>query len=79
MEQSTVKGKMITDIRCYKKDMIYINYECPDGLKRYNHLNNGGNGTGVIKLYRRKGLRKYDLIDEMDTRNVGCEYGVYDF
>ncbi|MCF0136916.1 MAG: hypothetical protein HUJ66_00965 [Oscillospiraceae bacterium] len=79
VEQSTVKGKMITDIRCYKKDMIYINYECPDGLKRYNHLNNGGNGTGVIKLYRRKGLRKYDLIDEMDTRNVGCEYGVYDF
>ena len=79
VEQTTFKGKLITDIHCWKKDMIYINYECPDGLKRYSHLNNGGNGTGHLQLYRRKGIRKFELIDDMNTKNVGCEYGLYDF
>jgi len=78
VEQTTFKAKMLTDIQCFKRDMIFINYEAPNGTKRYTHLWNGGNGTGVVKLFRRKGFFKFELIDEVEAKNVGCEYGVYD-
>jgi tocopherol cyclase len=39
---------------------------------RHRRLWNGGNGVGTVKLYRGS-----DLIDEMEARNVGCEYGEY--
>ena len=73
VEQKTWFNKMITDITCKKKDMILINYEAPNGLKLHNRLWNGGNGIGIIKLYHRN-----KLIDEIEAKNIGCEYGEYD-
>ena len=77
VEQTTFTAKMITDITCEKKDMLHINYEAPNGTKRHNRLWNGGNGVGTIKLYRRVGPKDI-LIDEVEAKNIGCEYGEYD-
>ncbi len=75
--QTTLNSKLDTQIVCKKKDMLNINYEAPNGTKRHNRLWNGGNGTGVLKLYRLSG-KKETLIDEVIAENVGCEYGEYD-
>ena len=72
VEQSTWKSKYVIDVRCFKKDMLLVNYESPDGKKRHNRLWNGGNGTGVLKIYHKK-----KLVDEIDVKNIGCEYGEY--
>ena len=50
--------------------MLHINYEAPTGLKRHNRLWNGGNGTGVLKLYKRRFGREI-LIDEILAENIG--------
>lgn len=73
VEQKTLRNKMIVDIICDKKDMLLVNYEAPNGSKKHNKLWNGGNGRGLIKLYR-----DGKLIDEIVAKNVGCEYGEYD-
>ena len=73
VEQKTWTKKMVTDITCEKKDMLLINYEAPNGKKLHNRLWNGGNGVGTVKLYS---FGK--LIDEIECKNVGCEYGEYD-
>lgn len=76
VRQSNKDALMDVKIRCKKKDMLLVNYEAPDGKKKHNRLWNGGNGSGIIKLYRRtpKGLI---LIDVIEARHVGCEYGEY--
>ncbi len=76
VRQETVKYVMDTKVRCFKKDMLWINYEAPNGKKLHNRLWNGGNGTGTIELYRKKG-GKLELIDTVDAKNIGCEYGEY--
>ena len=73
VDQSSTSGRMVTDIRCAKKDMLLVNYESPDGRKRHNRLWNGGNGVGTIQLFNRSGK----LIDRIHAENVGCEYGEY--
>lgn len=75
--QTTATAKLDAEIRCFKKDMLNISYEAPTGLKRHNRLWNGGNGTGVLKLYRRRFGRDI-LIDEIVAENIGCEFGEYD-
>ena len=70
------KSKAIITCRCNKDEMLLINYESPDGKKRHNRLWNGGNGHGRIKLYK-KHVLVYELIDDIDFYNAGCEYGVY--
>ena len=72
VEQWTWRNRMVTDITCEKKDMLLVNYEAPNGLKLHNRLWNGGNGVGTVKLYRGK-----KLIDEIECRNIGCEFGEY--
>ena len=72
VEQKTWTSKMVVNISCKKKDMLLINYEAPNGKKLHNRLWNGGNGKGVISLYRRG-----KLVDEIEAENVGCEYGEY--
>lgn len=69
----------ILEIRneCFKKDMLTINYESPDGQKRHKKLWNGGNGIGNLKLYYLEKNQK-KLIDNIEMKNVGCEYGVYE-
>ena len=73
VDQKAGKYRMITDITCEKKDMVFVNYESPDGKKRHNRLWNGGNGQGTVKLYKGD-----ELIDEVIAKHIGCEYGEYD-
>lgn len=75
--QCNRKSMMKTRVRCKKKDMLLVNYESPDGMKRYNRLWNGGNGIGNIKLYERQG-NGWIMIDDIAVRNIGCEYGEFD-
>ncbi len=87
--QETPLAKMEVEITCLKKDMLLINYEAPNGEKLHNNLWNGGNGTGEIKLYKKilktndtesgkKAEFKWELVDDMEAYNIGCEYGEYD-
>lgn len=74
--QTTWNTMLDTKIVCNKKDMLHINYEAPNGKKLHNRLWNGGTGSGVLKLYKKKG-GKLTLIDEVIAENVGCEFGEY--
>ena len=89
VEQETPLAKIILEISCQKKDMLLINYEAPNGEKLHNRLWNGGNGKGEIKLYKKilktntndsekKAEFKWELVDDMEAYNIGCEYGEYD-
>ena len=73
VEQKTWRNKMVTDLTCEKKDMLFVNYEAPNGKKLHNRLWNGGNGRGTVKLYH-----SGKLVDTIRVTNTGCEYGEYD-
>ena len=85
--QETPLAKLEAEFTCKKEDMLLINYEAPNGKKLHNRLWNGGNGVGEIKLYRkvlktkenskRRARFKWELVDDMEAYNIGCEYGVY--
>jgi hypothetical protein len=75
--QKANKYVMETHMECNINDMLFVNYESPDGKKRYNHLYNGGNAHGNIKLYKLMSKKKV-LIHDLDVINAGAEYGVYD-
>jgi hypothetical protein len=85
--QETPMAKMCTEITCQKSDMILVNYESPDGEKRHQRLWNGGNGAGSIQLYKKvlqnphslaKPTWEWELVDEIEVKNAGCEYGEYE-
>ncbi|CBK75475.1 hypothetical protein CIY_29460 [Butyrivibrio fibrisolvens 16/4] len=89
VEQETPLAKIEVEITCLKKDMLLINYEAPNGEKLHNRLWNGGNGKGEIKLYKKilktknneagkKAKFKWELVDDMEAYNIGCEFGEYD-
>ena len=71
------KALMETKVKCKKKDMLFINYEAPDGSKRHNNLWNGGNAKGRILLYKKTKKGKV-LIDDINAYTIGCEYAEYD-
>ncbi len=73
VDQSTWFNRMVTDLTCEKKDMLFINYEAPNGKKLHNRLWNGGNGRGTVELYHCG-----KLVDRVHVENAGCEYGEYD-
>ncbi len=75
MENMTALLKM--KVICKKKDMLRINYEAPNGEKKYNNLWNGGTGKGALKLYKKR-IYGLELIDEVLACHVGCEYGEMD-
>ena len=77
VRQENNEAVMQTEIFCKKEDMLFVNYEAPDGSKRHNRLWNGGNGWGTVRLYEKQkdGLI---LLDEIEATHVGCEYGEYD-
>ncbi len=88
IEQETPLARIEAEFTCLKKDMLFINYEAPNGEKKHNRLWNGGNGVGEIKLYKKilktrdqetskKAKFKWELVDHMEAYNVGCEYGAY--
>lgn len=76
VETKTWKSIMIIDCVCSKEEMLFINYEAPDGRKRHNRLWNGGTGYGRVQLFDIKAGKKV-LVDDMDFENAGCEYGEY--
>ncbi len=79
VRQENIHAIMETEITCRKKEMLLVNYEAPDGSKKHNRLWNGGNGTGIVRLYRKTGAgHDPELIDEVEATHVGCEYGEYD-
>jgi len=75
--QTTFKAKIEVEIACNKADMIWINYEAPNGTKKHNKLWNCGNGFGSVKLYLKES-KGWKLLDEVYAEHVGCEYGEYD-
>ena len=76
VQQESLKGCVKVLMRCRKSDMLLVNYEAPDGAKRFTRLWNGGNGVGRVHLYRRVGTRM-QLVDDISVRNAGCEYGEF--
>ena len=76
VRQENIHAAMETEMHCLKKDMLFVNYEAPDGQKLHNRLWNGGNGWGTVKLYDKKG-DELVLVDEIEATHVGCEYGEY--
>ncbi len=77
VRQENNSAVMETEVFCRKADMLFVNYEAPDGSKKHNRLWNGGNGWGTVKLYEKDG-DKLTLIDEIEATHIGCEYGEYD-
>jgi len=77
VRQENVHAVMETEVQCRKKDMLFINYEAPDGRKLHNRLWNGGNGTGTVRLFEKK-QQGLILIDDIEATHIGCEYGEYD-
>ena len=77
VRQENTKAAMETEVFCRKEDMLFINYEAPDGSKRHNRLWNGGNGWGTVRLYDRIDDQLV-LVDEIEATHIGCEYGEYD-
>jgi len=73
IDQSTRRDRMVTDVTCDKADMLFIQYEAPNGKKLHNRLWNGGNGRGTVELWR-----DGSLVDRVSFKNAGCEYGEYD-
>ena len=76
VEQKNHKAFMQTEMHCSKEDMLWVNYEDPEGNKRFTKLWNGGNGHGNVKLYKLCG-KKQELIDDIAVGHVGCEYGEF--
>ena len=77
VRQENRQAVMDTEVFCRKTDMLFVNYEAPDGSKKHNRLWNGGNGWGVVKLYD-KVNGSLQLVDEIEAAHIGCEYGEYD-
>ena len=67
---------METDVYCRKSEMLFVNYEAPDGSKKHQRLWNGGTGFGFVRLYEKEGSL-LTLVDEIEASHVGCEYGEY--
>lgn len=61
---------------CEKSKMLLVNYENPDGNKFHNKLWNGGHAVGTLKLFKKTGREKV-LIDELEGKSGGGEYGEY--
>lgn len=75
--QEDKKYKIVTEIECARKEMLFINYEEPTGNKRHNNLFNCGNGKGTLKIYKKEKNKKETLIEDLIVLNVGCEYGEF--
>ena len=76
VRQENIHAVMETEVFCKKKDMLFVNYEAPDGSKRHNRLWNGGNGWGTARLYEKQS-GQLRLVDEVEATHIGCEYGEY--
>lgn len=73
---STLLAKIEISFSCSKNTMQFINYEEPDGKRRHRRVWNGGDASGIVKLYRRAGFG-FKIIDTFAGSLGGCEYGEY--
>jgi len=62
--------------KCEKSKMLHVNYENPAGEKNHTKLWNGGHAEGNLLLYK-KNNGKFELLDELEGKFGGCEYGEY--
>jgi hypothetical protein len=69
--------KMETYVECKKENMLKIKYEAPSGAFLHQNLYNGGNGVGRVILSQKVSKNKYEVIDDIDCKNIGCEYGEF--
>ena len=76
VRQESMRAVMETDVYCRKSEMLFVNYEAPDGSKKHQRLWNGGTGFGFVRLYEKEGSL-LTLVDEIEASHVGCEYGEY--
>ena len=77
VRQENTHAVMETEVFCRKGEMLFVNYEAPDGSKKHNRLWNGGNGWGVVRLFDKKD-GQLTLRDEIEATRIGCEYGEYE-
>lgn len=77
VRQETTKAIMVTDMHCDKNKMLLVNYEAPNGTKKHNRLWNGGHGEGNVKLYKKRLFKKAEVVDDIEVKHVGCEWGEY--
>jgi len=59
---------------CPKEGMLLVNYENPKGKKNHNRLWNGGDASGTLELFKKKGNRR---VCGLTGERGGCEYGRY--
>jgi len=71
------KTVLIIELSHLKNEMLFLNYEAPDGTKKHNRLWSGGIGSGTIEFYT-KTKKGNQLIDHFSLQNVSCEYGIAD-
>lgn len=76
VKQESKNAAIEYEVTCKKNEMLLINYESPDGMRRHNRLWNGGTGVGTIKLYSKVSGR-FVPLDTMKAENIGCEFGEY--
>jgi len=74
--QRRIGAEYELEARCFKKDMLLVKYESPTGAMKHKRLWNGGNGTGSVKIYKRR-FGSRELIDELEFASAGCEYGEF--
>ncbi len=60
--------RFVADVECLGKDVMRTGYESPDG-KAADVVWIGGNGSGMLRLYRGN-----ELVDEILIGHVICEY-----
>lgn len=63
-------------LECPKEEMLVSDLKVSDEKEVCSRLWTGGTGYGTIKLYHKDG-KKRDLIDYIEIRSTGCEYGEY--
>jgi len=68
----TFSHRIEIDFSCPKDEMLFMNYENPDGVKNHHSLWNGGTAEGSVRLFERD-----RLIGEFLGTRGGGEYGIY--
>ncbi len=76
IEAWTRSARIEIEFSCPKNEMLFMNYENPDGEHNHRELWNGGNTRGTVRIFSRKRGRE-TLIGEFAGAHGGGEYGEY--
>ncbi len=76
IEAWTTRARIEIAFTCPKSEMLFMNYENPDGERNHRELWNGGNARGIVRLYERKSGQE-SLIGEFHGSHGGGEFGQY--